>query len=96
MSTLRVSRAALAGALVSAVGLLSVPSVVRAALITFLFQSTIDASQLGGTVNAPFSVEYTFDSGLLDGSGPGGGAGSYGPISGTLTVDSESVTFLTS
>ena len=94
MTTLRAEQTWVA-ALAYAMGivLLAVPSGVQAVPITFLFQSTIDASKLGGAANAPFSVEYTFDSGLSNGSGPGGVAGTYGPVSGTLSVGSESVTF---
>jgi hypothetical protein len=93
MPTLRIGRAALAAAL--AFVLLGVPGHAQAAPITFIFQSTIDATKLGGAASTPFIVEYSFDSSLSGGSGPSGGPGgtSYGPISGTLTVGSESVSF---
>ena len=59
--------------------------------VTFQFTTTIDASSVGGPVNAPLVATYTFDSQLANGTGPFG-IDSYGPLRMWLQVGDQSVT----
>ncbi len=62
--------------------------------VTFLYESTIDTTAIGGTADTAISFEYTFDSLLAEGSGPFAStslSASYGPLSGVLTVGGDTV-----
>jgi len=62
--------------------------------VTFVYDSTTDASAAGGPVSEPVSVVFTFDSSLANGTGDFGidsQHGSYGPWSGTLTLGTQTV-----
>jgi hypothetical protein len=85
------------GALATAAAL-CVASTAGAAPLTFLYQTTIDATAIGGSATEALSLEYTFDTTLVNGSGPtfpNPQVGSYGPISGTLTLGGDSVSLVT-
>lgn len=58
-------------------------------LVTFEFSTTIDASEVGGSANAPLVMTYTFDPALA--GVPSGSVQIYSPVSGTLTVDGQSL-----
>jgi hypothetical protein len=81
-----------AAAIAVALGVASAPAL--AAPVTFLYQTTIDATAIGGSATEALSLEYTFDTTLANGTGPFGtnsATGSYGPLTATLTLGSESV-----
>jgi Ca2+-binding RTX toxin-like protein len=62
--------------------------------ITFRYDSTTDASGVGGSPTEAVSVIFTFDSNLANGTGsvdPSPTNGSYGPWSGTLRVGTDVV-----
>ena len=62
--------------------------------ITFRYDSTTNASGVGGSPTEAVSVIFTFDSNLANGTGsfdPSPTSGSYGPWSGTLMVGTDVV-----
>jgi hypothetical protein len=63
--------------------------------VTFQFRTTIDASPVGGPVNASLVATYTYDSNLQNGTGgfdTSSGFGSYAPIQMVLQVGDQCVT----
>jgi hypothetical protein len=70
------------------------PTVAAQSAITFQFDTTIDATPAGGPPEAPIRATFSFDPNLAPGSGQfmsTPSAESYGPITMTLQVGSESV-----
>lgn len=63
--------------------------------VTFVYESTTDASSVGGSSTEAVNVTFTFDSDTLNGTGSFGinsSTGSYGPWEGTLRVGTDEVT----
>lgn len=63
--------------------------------VTFVYESTTDASMMGGSSTEAVNVTFTFDGETLNGTGSIGinpTFGSYGPWNGTLRVGSDVVT----
>ncbi len=80
--------------LLSAVCLIACVSTSWATPITFKYESTTDASMVGGSSTVPVSLLFTFDSNLANGTGDIATSptiGSYGPWSGTLMVGTDVV-----
>jgi hypothetical protein len=76
----------------AAAALWAVPA--TAAPVTFLYQSTIDTTAIGGAPGTAISLQYTFESTLANGSGLGSisaNEGTYGPFAGVLTIGGEQV-----
>ena len=62
--------------------------------VTFKYDSTTNASLVGGSATEAVSVIFTFDSNLANGTGAFGTSptnGSYGPWSGTLSIGNDLV-----
>jgi hypothetical protein len=67
----------------------------QAAPVTFLYQSTTDATGVGGPATIPVSLAFTFDSALPNGSGSfdiSPQHGSYGPWDGVLRIGDDTLT----
>lgn len=82
--------------LLTAVCLVGCVSTSWAKPIAFKYESTTDATNVGGSSTAPVSLIFTFDSDLANETGANNlalGIGSYGPWSGILKVGSEVAEF---
>lgn len=62
-----------------------------AAPVTFTYQSTTDASAVGGPASEPVSVTFTFDSNSPNWEAQWWNEGGYGPWNGSLTVGGQTV-----
>lgn len=73
-----------------------ISATLQASPVIFQFNTTVDATELGGGSATPLLVTYTFDSTLPDGSGPTGPVdstcGSYGPLFMQIQLGNEIVT----
>ena len=92
--TKRSERKVMKKILLAAIFFLGSVSMSWATPISFIYDSTTDASFVGGSTAESVSITFTFDSNLLNGTGNFGTSatnGSYGPWMGVLRIGTETL-----